>query len=320
MTKPRAIVLGASGQDGILVARRLARSGWDVIATGRTLDSVEPRGWALADMPEAVQRLKLHPSQDGPLADLIEAVRPSAIFCLSAQTSVGKSFAEPEETLRSNLFPILTVLETVRRSVPDCHVLVPSSGEIFGETTAAGPAREASDFRPASPYAAAKVMAVTAARSYRDAYGLRVSIAHLFGHESPLRDERFVFGKALAGIAAIRSGAATTVSFGPLDAVRDWGWADDYAAAMVRMAEDSRAWELILATGVSVSLETALRSLFSAAGLDFDAHVRTDPGARRPTDIRAMHADISAARAAIGWNGSVPFPALADRLLSGSIA
>lgn len=320
MTRPAAIVLGASGQDGTLVTRRLAQSGWVVTATGRSLDAVLPSSWTLASMPDTVTRSSLDPADAAGLATLIEAVRPSAIFCLSAQSSVGRSFIEPDATIRSNLFPVLTVLETVRRSAPQCHVLVASSGEIFGETTASQPAYESSIIRPSNPYGAAKAMAVMAARAYRDGYGLRVSIAHLFGHESPLRDERFVFGRALAGIAAIRARKITTVSFGSLDAVRDWGWADDYAAAMIRMVEDSRPHELILATGRSVSLESALRDLFTAGGLEFDTHVRIDPGSRRPSDIASMHADTSAARDALGWSGSTPFPALADRLLSGGIA
>jgi GDPmannose 4,6-dehydratase len=320
MTRPRAIVLGASGQDGTLVVKRLARSGWDVVATGRSLDTILPPSWEIAGVPDTVRRVKLDPLDEDALAQLIDAVRPSALFCLSAQSSVGRSFAEPEATLKSNLYPVLSSLEAVRKLVPECHILVASSGEIFGETSAVLPATEASVFRPASPYANAKAMVVMAARAYRDAYGLRVSIAHLFGHESPLRDERFVFGKALAAVKAIRAGEATTVGFGSLTVVRDWGWADDYAAAMIRMAEDFRGHELILATGNSLSLEHALRMIFSAAGLDFDEHVRVDPSARRPSDIAMMHADVSAARAAIGWDGSIPFPALADRLLAGEVA
>lgn len=316
----RALVLGGSGQDGSLLTAMLMRSGWSVSATGRSLDSGVPAHWTRLGIGSGVHRYRLDMLDRASVTDLVRHVQPDAIFCLAAQSSVGASLAHPAETFDANVTSVVNLLEAVRRAAPTARVLVAGSGECFGHTTPAMPATEDMPFRPANPYGAAKAMACMAARMYRDIYGLHVSIAHLFGHESPLRGFAFVFGRLLEGIAAIRAGTEESIELGSLTVVRDWGWAPDYVEAMLRMVQCAEPHELILATGTSVSLEEAARELFSAAGLDFDVHTRVSPERTRPHDIPAMHADPSLAAEVIGWRGSTPFPALARRLIEDRLA
>lgn len=315
----RALIVGGTGQDGTLLARHLLDNGWSVTSTGRQLDRQIPDAWHRLGIAGRVDARVLDPANAQEVEACITGSSPDAVFCLAAQSSVGRSFEQPYETLLSNQLPVLNVLEAVRLHQPATRVLVAGSGEVFGETTAAAPATEASPISLRSPYAAAKAATCTVARAYRDVYGLHVSIAHLFGHESPLRGPDFVFGRLLAAIAAIRSGQADVITLGSLAVVRDWGWAPDYVAAMHRMVELDQPAELVLATGKSVSLEFAARSLFQAAGLEFDRHVRVDPARARALDIAQIHADPSAARRLIGWEGSTPFPALASHLLEGAV-
>lgn len=316
----RALVLGGSGQDGSLLTSHLERSGWSVSVTGRSLDAGMPANWARLGIGSGVDRYRLDLLDRDAVTALLRHVRPEAIFCLAAQSSVGASFADPGETYEANLTSVLNVLEAVRGAAPAARVLIAGSGECFGHTTREAPATEEAPFRPTSPYGSAKAMACIAARNYRDAYGLHISIAHLFGHESPLRGPAFVFGRLLDAIAAIRAGTSEFVELGSLAVVRDWGWAPDYVEAMAQMVQCAEPHELILATGNSVSLEDAARALFSAAGFDFDKHVRVSSRQMRPHDIPAMHADPSRAGAVIGWNGSTPFPGLARRLIEDRLA
>jgi GDPmannose 4,6-dehydratase len=99
--------------------------------------------------------------------------------------------------------------------------------------------------------------------------------------------------------------------------VRDWGWAPDYAEAMLRMSELEQPTELILATGRSVSLRTAIASLVCAAGLEWDEAIAA-PDARLSHHAASdeQHADPSRAMDTIGWTGSTPFPGLAAKLIS----
>lgn len=314
------LIIGGTGQDGTLLARHLLDRGWAVTATGRQMDRGVPAAWEQMGIAGSVAVERLDPADALAVDRLVGRVRPDAIFCLAAQSSVGLSFDRPRETFVSNGLVVLNVLEAVRTAHPSAHVFVAGSGEVFGETGPANPATETTPFAVHSPYGAAKAAACTVARAYRDIYGLHVSIGHLFGHESALRGPDFAFGRLIGGIRQIRSGETETITLGSLSVIRDWGWAPDYVAAMERMVSLDAPAELVLATGSSVSLEQAARALFAAADLDFDRHVRIDASRTRARDIPQMHADPSRARALIGWQGSTPFPALADHLVGAALS
>lgn len=313
-----ALVLGAGGQDGTLITRMLLNDGGTVHATGRTLDFTKRPAFSTLVGHDRLHNHLLDPEDAGAVRTLVESVRPDQIYCLTGQSSVGRSFALPAQTIRSHLLPLLNLGEAVRAVGLDPHIVYAGSGDVFGETSADAPARENSPLRPASPYGAGKAAGVMAARSLRDDFGLRISIAHLFSHESASRPPQFVFGKVIEAVGAIRAGQGGPLVLGRGDIVRDWGWAPDYAAAMIAMAEQDEPTDLILATGHSVRLDSAVAAIFAAAGLDAGQHVQWDePAHVRRNEIGCMAADIALARQRIGWTGSIAFPALADRLLAG---
>ena len=317
MTDGPALVIGASGQDGSYIVRTLLDRGIAVHATGRALASQIPGNWTRLNIGARVQRHSLDPSDAAAVDALVATARPSQIFCLSGQSSVGRSFACPDETIASHVLPLRHVAAAVIAHRVSAHIVYAGSGDAFGETSAAVPATENSAFAPLSPYADGKVQAIQIARQYGQSGDVRISVAHLFGHESPLRPTSFLFGKLCKAIATVRAGNGAAITLGRGDIVRDWGWAPDYAAAMVAMAACDEPQELVLATGVPMVLRDAVSALFSAAGLVMQDHVQfDDPALIRSGEAASMVADPARARAAIGWTGSTPFPVLAERLLN----
>lgn len=119
------------------------------------------------------------------------------------------------------------------------------------------------------------------------------------------------------GPPPVALGRRGRIALGDLGVVRDWGWAPDYAEAMLRMSELEQPTELILATGRSVSLRTAIASLVCAAGLEWhEAIAAPDARLSHHTASDEQHADPSRAMNTIGWTGSTPFPGLAAKLIS----
>lgn len=312
-----ALIVGATGQDGSYLAQTLRQRGFVVHATSRSLDDAALANWRQLGIADQLKTHRLDPADLMAISALVAVVMPSQLYVLAGQSSVGLSFAIPGETILSHVQPVVAACEAVRLHAPDCHVVVAASGEVFGETSETDPARENSPFHPLNPYATAKVMAVEAARSYRDRMGIKVSIAYLFNHESPLRPDRFVFGKVRAGIAAIRAGQMDHIQLGNPHVVRDWGWAPDYCEGMAAIGDQTQHGDYILATGHSVSLELAVSSMCEAVGLEPERHLRWDAAdAGRAGEAQAMHADIAKARAMLNWHGSISFPALAQALLA----
>lgn len=316
MTERAALIWGVGGQDGTYLARLLLEKGYRVHGTSR--GETVPVNLTRLGIAEDVILHSADPADATAALEVVARTVPHEIYYLAGQSSVGRSFAEPEATLAGAAVGLLNVLEAARRAAPDAALLNAASGDCFGETAA--PATEGTPFRPRSPYAAAKCSAHMLVEAYRVAYRQRVCSAFLFPHESPLRSDSFVIGKLMAAIRRFAAGDRAPLDLGDLSAVRDWGWAPDYVAAMWAMLQREHPEDLILATGTSMRLEHFVAAAFSAIGLDWRDHVRSVPGLRRPADIAEQHADPSRAADVIGWRASVAGDDLVKRLVAEAIS
>ena len=316
MTARSALIWGVGGQDGAYLAQLLLGKGYRVHGTSR--GGAVPHNLDRLGIARAVEVHVVDPTDAVRVDQVMVAAAPAEIYYLAGQSSVGRSFAEPEATFAAAALGLLNVLEAARRTVPDAALLNAASGDCFGETRE--PATEASRFRPRSPYAAAKCSAHLLIEANRVAHGQRGCSAFLFPHESPLRPDTFVIGKVMAAIRRFAAGDRAPLELGDLSVVRDWGWAPDYVAAMWAMLQRETPEDLILATGTSIRLEDFVAAAFAAIDFDWREHVTSAPGLRRPADIAEQHADPSRAAELIGWRASVAGEDLVKRLVAEAIS
>ena len=300
-----ALITGAAGQDGILLARSLLADGYRVVGTVTDLHkSEEP---CLTYIPGAEIRQLDVRDREG-LRRVLEAERPDEIFNLASWSSVGLSWAHPWQVTEVNGLSVLGLLEevlTLREADGyDPRILQASSSEMFGLVTAL-PQHEGSPHHPRSPYATAKSFAHHTAVNYRESYGLFVATAILFNHESPLRPRNFVTRKITSGVAAIALGQQETLTLGRIDVRRDWGAASDYVEAMRLAVRRDTPDDYCIATGVSHSLAEFVEASFAAAGLsDGISRVVSDPALMRPADVSETRGDPTKAHDLLGMDAS----------------
>ena len=121
----RALITGASGQDGYYLAQLLAARGIEVWGLTRN-------GEMLRDLPF------VHPTPAADIRDqaaldkVLSTVVPSAVFHLAAQSSVSASWEDPAGTAEITGVGTARLLDAVRRLAPTARVFVASSSEIFG--------------------------------------------------------------------------------------------------------------------------------------------------------------------------------------------
>jgi GDPmannose 4,6-dehydratase len=113
--------------------------------------------------------------------------------------------------------------------------------------------------------------------------------------------------KITLGLAAIKSGRASELRLGNLDAKRDWGFARDYVEAMWLMLQQPSPSDYVVATGETHSVREFLEEAFSYAGLDWEKHVKVDAKYLRPAEVDLLLGDASHARASLGWKPRVGF-------------
>ena len=304
---PKALITGITGQDGSYLAQQLLSKGYQVVGLSR--DPVAARTHSNLIALGVAGRVSIErEAAAADLGDQIARLAPHEIYHLAGQSSVGASFHEPVETINSIAGSTLAICEALRLRKMTTRLIVAGSGDCYGD--AGGKITdESTPFQPASPYAVAKASARWTVNAYRSAYGIHASTAILFNHESPLRHQRFVTAKIVAGACRIadelaNGGRSDTLHLGNIEIERDWGWAPDYTDAMWRMAQVSKPEDLIVATGHSCSLKDFIAAAFDAVGLEWHEHVVSDPSLLRPQDPRVYRANPGRAKAVLGWSAT----------------
>jgi GDPmannose 4,6-dehydratase len=294
-----ALIFGVSGQDGAYLAHLLLSKGYQVHGTSRDR---EMSSFANLRQLGILGRVILHSAvltDFRSVVEVINRVRPTEIYNLASQASVGLSFDQPVETLNSTITSTINILEAIRFLKLDSRFYNASSSECFGNTSV--PADESTPFHPRSPYGVGKAAAFWAVANYREAYGLFACSGILFNHESPLRPVRYVTQKIIRGAADITEGKADHLELGALSIARDWGWAPEYVDAMARMLRHDRPEDFVIATGETHRLEDFVAQAFQGFGLDWQRHVRSDPALLRPTDIAHSVGNPGKAERLLGW-------------------
>jgi GDPmannose 4,6-dehydratase len=210
------------------------------------------------------------------------------------------------------------MLEAIRAVDPSIRFYQASSSEMFGQVREV-PQSEQTPFHPRSPYGMAKAFGHFATVNYRESYGLFTVSGILFNHESPRRGIEFVTRKISDGVARIKLGLADELRLGNLDARRDWGFAGDYVEAMWMMLQADEPQDYVVATGIEHSVRDFVTLAFERVGLDWEAHVVTDPDLLRPAEVEHLLGDPSRARAELGWSASVSFEELVAMMVDADL-
>ncbi len=295
-----ALVFGVSGQDGAYLSRFLVSKGYRVHGTTR-----QPAGARLANLESLGigNRVTIHfvnPRDADAVKALARAVGPHEVYDLTGPSSVGYSFAHPDEVRECITACTTNILDALATVCGEARFYNACTSESFGDT-GASPADENTPFRPVSPYGAAKADSFERLAEWRSTRGLFACSGILFNHESPLRPANFVSRKIVSAAAAVAAGREPQLVLGDLNVVRDWGWSPEYVEAMWLMLQQDRAGDLVVATGESHGLREFVAAAFGEFGLDWRRHVKTDPTLFRPAEIALSAANPAKAEAILGW-------------------
>ena len=229
-----ALITGITGQDGSYLAEFLLGKGYIVHGIKRRASSfnTDRIDHIYQDPHVSRPNLILH---YGDLADtsnivrIIQQTQPDEIYNLGAQSHVMVSFESPEYTADIDAIGPLRILEAIRilGLEKKTRYYQASTSELYGLVREV-PQKETTPFYPRSPYAVAKLYAYWITVNYREAYGIYACNGILFNHESKRRGETFVTRKVTRGLANISQGLEKCLFMGNIDALRDWGHAEDY--------------------------------------------------------------------------------------------
>jgi GDPmannose 4,6-dehydratase len=315
---PTALLTGITGQDGGYLAEQL-------VAAGHAVHGVV-HGHPAPDLPHLTalgDRLTLHRADLRDLAAVtavVDAVEPDVFVNLGGLSSVAASWDDPVGTFDTNARPVIGLLEHLHTRGLGTRFVQASSAEVFAGSGDAGPISETSPVSPLNPYGAAKAVSHQVVGMYRSR-GLHCSSLILFNHESPRRPHRFVTRRITAGVAEIATGRAERLTLGNLAVHRDWGWAPDYARAMLLAAQAPEPDDYVVATGEAHSLTDLVATAFARVGIDdWERYVSSDSALLRPTDAAVLTGDSTRIRERLGWAPTVGFREMVEAMVDADLA
>jgi len=301
LTSKKALIIGITGQDGAYLAKHLLSKGYEVTGSSRDVMASSFNNLNILGIRSQVKFISVSINDFRSVFNAIQESSPDEIYNLAGQTSVGLSFDQPVEAIESIAIGTLNILEVIRLLNKPVRFYNAGSSECFGDTGDT-PANEQTPFAPRSPYAVAKSTAKWLINSYRESYGLYACTGILFNHESPLRPERFVTQKIIAGAAKIKAGQLNKLQLGNLDISRDWGWAPEYVQAMWLMMQLDQPDDFVIATGRKESLKYFVAKSFEYFDLDWQKYVEIEPNFFRPNEIVSSVGNPEKAIKKLGWN------------------
>lgn len=306
----RALITGAAGQDGTILATLLARQGAQVSGLIKPSTAFD----RLKRYVPGIDVIEVDLSDTDGLRGVVREVAPTHIWNFGGFTAPGESWSHEEEVHRINVDSVEALLSSSTELKWPARVFQASSSHIF-EGTDRSPQSEDFELTPQSPYARSKAAALQLVRKYREERQLFAVSGILYNHESPLRGENFVTRKVSMAVARIAAGEQDVLELGDIEVARDWGWAPDYVRAMVLMLEADQPRDFVLATGISHRLSFFVQKAFAAAGItNWRERVITAPS-DRPVDTNKMVGDSRAAYVELGWRHTVDFDSIAERMV-----
>jgi len=321
-----AFITGVTGQDGSYLSEFLLDKGYKVYGLIRR---------SSVDTTERIVDFIHHPNfelVEGDITDascmhrLISGIQPDEVYNLAAMSHVGVSFNQPITTCQIDAVGPLNILEAIRDTSPNSRFYQASTSELFGDTTIS-PQTELTVMTPNSPYAVAKLYAHHLVGLYRRAYGLFACAGILFNHESERRGEAFVTRKITKYVASLQNWMDINDGFpvkdvdvlplalGNIEAKRDWSHACDMVRGMWLMMQLDKPDDFVLGSGETHTVREFLEIAFRTIGLDYKDYVVIDPKFYRPVDVNLLHADASKAEEILGWEPTIGFGEMIDRMV-----
>jgi GDPmannose 4,6-dehydratase len=343
----KALITGITGQDGAYLAEFLLKKGYEVHGIKRrtSLFNTDRIDHLYQDPHTRDRRFVLHygdMTDSSSLIRIVQAVQPTEIYNLAAQSHVAVSFEEPEYTADSDALGALRLLEAIRilGLEKKTRFYQASTSELYGKVQEI-PQRETTPFYPRSPYAVAKLYAYWITVNYREAYGMYACNGILFNHESPIRGETFVTRKITRAIARIYLGLQDCLYLGNLDSKRDWGHARDYVEAQWMILQQKQPDDFVIATGQQYSVRDFVNAAAAELGITLQWHgkgvkesatvrstkntghglkkgqtvVRVDPRYFRPTEVETLLGDPRKSRRKLGWKPKTSFKQLVAEMM-----
>ena len=303
----KIVITGGAGFIGSSLARALVARGDQVWVLDNFSSGKRENLQDLADKLVVVEGDIL----DAAVLDRVFA-GADVVFHEAAIPSVPRSLAAPVASHNANATGTLNALEAARRCQVR-RVVYAGSSSAYGEPPSL-PVVETMAPAPLSPYAVSKLAGEHYCRVYARVFGVEAVILRYFNVFGPRQDPNSQYAAVIPRFITAALDDRSPTVYGDGEQSRDFCFIDNVVEANLRAADAEGASGKVfnIACGTGTSLNRVLGLLGEA--LDRPVVARYEPG--RAGDVRHSLADISQARAVLGYPAAVDFVTGLQRTLA----
>ncbi|HKS15898.1 MAG TPA: NAD-dependent epimerase/dehydratase family protein [Planctomycetota bacterium] len=294
----RVLVTGGAGFIGSHLVRTLLAAGRDVTTLDDFNDYYDP---ALKRANAATfngARIVEGDIRDGRAVERAFESRPDAVVHLAARAGVRPSLEQPDLYASVNVSGTFALLEACRRhGVP--KFVFASSSSVYGDAERVPFREDLADPRPVSPYGVTKQAGEHAVRLYHRLHGLRTSALRFFTVYGPRQRPDMAIHK----FARLILDGKELPLFGDGSTRRDYTYVDDAVGGIVGALGRDDGFEVY---NIAESRTVTLSELVGLLEKNLGKTARIKRLPEQTGDVKRTYADISKAKANLGYAPSTP--------------
>ena len=233
------------------------------------------------------------------LDGIFSSVKFDQVIHLAARAGVRPSLAEPALYQRVNVEGTVNVLEAARKNGVK-KITIASSSSVYGVNSKVPFSESDPIFSAISPYAASKLACEALGHTWHHIYKMDVAMLRFFTVYGPRQRPDLAIYK----FAKLMTAGKPIPVFGDGSAARDYTFITDTLDGIIACTKKEFGYEIFnLGESETVSLARMIELLESALGKK--AVIDRQP--LQPGDVPITFANISKARAKLGYNPKVKF-------------
>ena len=287
----KAIIFGASGQDGYYLNELLILKGIEVIPVSRF------GGFKKGDVSDSAF-----------VENLIKQECPEYIFHFAARSTTNHNALK--ENHNSISFGTLNILESARIYSPHSRIFLSGSALQFKNNST--PINEETPFCASSAYSTERIYSVYLGRYFRQAFNMKIYFGYLFNHDSPLRTENHINKLIVSTVTKIKNGSLEKLKIGDPYVKKEFSFAGDIVNAIWILVNQENYFETVIGSGKAYKISELLEYCFLKISRKWEDYVSIDPAFK--SDYEILVSDPAKIKM-LGWNPTVSFTDLAEMMM-----
>tara|TARA_B110000285_G_C14988853_1_gene545246 strand:- start:43 stop:1005 length:963 start_codon:yes stop_codon:yes gene_type:complete len=246
--KKIALIFGINGQDGYYLTKLLQKKNYRVF--GITLNSKKNKF-------DNVRIFKIKKINLRVIKQILNKIKPSKIFNLCSISSKSEAELDILKTDQYINFFNLIFLTSIKEIKLKTKYFLALSALLFNEKKHIN--EKTKPIPLTHPYAISKYSAFKYLEYFNKTYNLKCYSAFFFNHESPFRDERFITMKIVQHFKIYGKEIIKPLYLKNINDLVDWGHAEDYMEAVLKIVQKQKPCHHIIATGKNNSLKNFIK-------------------------------------------------------------